>query len=237
MPPVTYPAPPDGSSATFAILAVASAAARLALPQECALGRAVREADTGCIYALVPNGNAATAGDWVMLFGVMVLDSAPLMDTKATGTLTMAGNMVANKIVTIGDRVYTARANPAAANEFKVGADAGASLDNLIAAINGAAGAGTLYGTGTVAHALVTGSAGAGDTLVATAKDYGIAGNAIVSTTNANGSWGAATLAGGVTGTVPAYLGQEAIVGDYFYKATSIFPAVWIGPIPAEVIT
>lgn len=120
--------------------------------------------------------------------------------TRATGTLTFGANAADGKIVTVGTRVYTFKTALTAANQVKIGADASASLDNLIAAVNGAAGAGTTYGTGTVAHTLVTAAAGAGDTAVFTAKAYSSSGNAIVSTTDVgSGSWGAATLTGGVT--------------------------------------
>lgn len=117
----------------------------------------------------------------------------------ATGTLTLTGNAVAAETVTIGTRTYTwVAAAGATADEVEIGADASASLDNLIAAINGAAGAGTIYGTGTVAHAQVSAATGAGDTMVATARTAGVAGNSIATTeTMTNGSWGAATLTGG----------------------------------------
>jgi hypothetical protein len=103
--------------------------------------------------------------------------------------------------VTIGARVYAwvaALSSPAVANEVLIGGSASASIDNLIAAVNGAAGAGTTYSTGTVAHADVTASAGTGDTMDVVADVAGSAGNAIATTeTMAAGSWGAATLTGG----------------------------------------
>lgn len=120
-----------------------------------------------------------------------------------------------------------------AANEFQIGGSASVSIDNLIAAITAAAGAGTLYGTGTVVHALATAAAGAGDTLVATAKANGPDGN-LISTTDANGEWGAATLEGGTLGTAPDFLNQDCIVGAAtFYKALQVDPPVWVGPFPS----
>ena len=118
----------------------------------------------------------------------------------------------------------------------KISVGAGTKLDNLIAAITGGAGigtgAGTLYGTGTVTHALATAAVAAGDTLLATALSYGVAGNAIASTaTLANGSWAATTLLGGLAGTAPSYLGQDCLVGTTAcYKAISLTPPIWIGP-------
>jgi hypothetical protein len=118
----------------------------------------------------------------------------------ATGTLTAASNPSNNDTVTIGSRTYTFKTSlTPTANEVLIGVDASASLDNLIAAINGAAGAGTTYASGTTAHANVTAAAGTGDTMDVTAKVAGTAGNAIATTeTGTNLSWGSATLTGGV---------------------------------------
>lgn len=119
------------------------------------------------------------------------------LQTAAAGTLTFSGVSVEDETVTIGTRVYTFKDSPASANQVKTGADAAESIANLVAAINGAAGAGTLYGTGTVAHAQGT-AAAVGSTLVFTSTLYGTAGNALATTeTMTNASWGAATLAGG----------------------------------------
>lgn len=124
----------------------------------------------------------------------------------ATQTLTLTGLPLADETVTIGDRVYTWKAALTGSNQVLIGADASASLDNLIAAVNGAAGAGTTYGTGTVTHAYATAAAGAGDTMVVTARTPGTVGNELASTeTLTNGSWGAATFAGGVDPTAAEF--------------------------------
>lgn len=128
--------------------------------------------------------------------------------TKATGTLTLALNPVADETVTIGAVTYTFKAAPiATANEVKLGASASATLDNLIAAINRTAGAGDLYGSETVIHPTVTAAAGAGDTMTLTAKTAGTEGNAIATTetlAGAGNQFGAATLTGGVSGDTVA---------------------------------
>lgn len=118
----------------------------------------------------------------------------------AAGTLTLTGNAVANETVTIGGKTYTWKASvTTGANEVKIGASASDSLDNLIAAINHGAGSGTVYGSATTAHPSGTAAAGAGDTLVFTATAIGTGGNSIATTeTMTNGSWGAATLTGGL---------------------------------------
>jgi hypothetical protein len=129
------------------------------------------------------------AGTWDITTGV-----------AATQTLTFTDVAVADETVTIGTKVYTWKATPTAANHVKVGASAAACVTNLVAAINETAGSeGTLYGTGTVAHASVTAADGTGDTVDITARSEGTTANAIATTeTMTNASWGAATLAGGV---------------------------------------
>ena len=70
----------------------------------------------------------------------------------ATGTLTFTDVGVADQTITIGDVTYTWKATVSAANEVDIGADAAGCAANIAAAINAGAGAGTIYGTGTVAN-------------------------------------------------------------------------------------
>jgi hypothetical protein len=117
----------------------------------------------------------------------------------ATGTLTLGANAADGKVVVIGTRTYTFKDTlTGAADEVLVEASASASLDNLIAAITAGAGVGVKYGTGTVAHAVVTAVAGDGDTMVATAKAVGFAGNVASTTDIATSSWASGTLIGGI---------------------------------------
>ena len=118
---------------------------------------------------------------------------------KATGTLTTS-NVLANlETLTIGTIVYTFKTTLAGAFDVLVGASLSASLDNLKAAINRAAGEGSTYGYGTVAHPQVTATTKTGTTLLIEAKAEGTAANAITTTsTAATGAWGAVTLAGGI---------------------------------------
>ncbi len=142
----------------------------------------------------VSNGATVTIGTKVYTYRVFI----------ATGVLTLTGNAVAGQTVTIGSRTYTfATTVDTAANEVEVGATASDSIDNLIAAINGAAGGGTTYGSNTLIHPTVTAAVGAGDTMGLVAKSAGTAGNLITTTETlvGNGSWGAATLTGATGGT------------------------------------
>ena len=122
-----------------------------------------------------------------------------LTEVKATGTLTLSANVTDGNSVLIGTTKYTFKEILGAAYDVKIGASASDTIDNLIAAINGAAGEGTTYGDGTEGHLLVSAAAGAGDTMTVTALLPGIAGNNIA-TTELSGvcSWGAGTLGSGV---------------------------------------
>ena len=121
---------------------------------------------------------------------------------KAKGTFTAAA-VTALDQVQIEDTVYTfvaALTAPAVAYEVVKGANDNAALNNLIAAINGADGEGTTYGTGTVAHIFVDAFTGAADTMIVKAKSVGVYGNSIgtpVAPTGTPGTWGATDLAGG----------------------------------------
>jgi hypothetical protein len=123
---------------------------------------------------------------------------------KATGTLTFSGVGTADDTITIGSKTYTLKAAPTTvANEVLIGASATATAANLIAAINGAAGAGTAYGSLTTAHPDVIASAGAAGVVEIQAKVAGQAGDAIATTeTGSNTSFGSATLTGGIGANV-----------------------------------
>lgn len=123
---------------------------------------------------------------------------------EAKGTLTIVNgqNAVAAETVTIGTTVYTWDAAPSAAYEVDVGADDDESCANLAAAINGGAGAGTKYGTGTVAHPDVVAFPGT-NIVILVAKVAGAAGNAIATTEDmTQGSFAAIVLTGGASGAV-----------------------------------
>lgn len=118
----------------------------------------------------------------------------------ADGTLTSDATAPANNdTVTIGARVYTFKTTlTGAANEVMIGASAAAALTNLKAAINAAAGAGSTYGTGTLAHADVLADTLTSTTLHVTARAAGPTANSEATTeTSAHLSWGMVTLAGG----------------------------------------
>jgi phage tail sheath gpL-like len=101
--------------------------------------------------------------------------------------------------VTIDETTYKFVSALAAANDVLIGAAKEKSAANLVAAINGAAGEGTLYGTGTVANEAVTATV-AEAVVTVTAAEAGTAGNSIVLTESSTAitASGSGTLAGGV---------------------------------------
>ena len=87
-----------------------------------------------------------------------------------------------------------------------IGGSASTTLDNLIDAINLGAGAGTDYATSMTLHSTVSAAAGAGDTMVATAKAGGTAGNSLATTETLGdvlSIWDAATLGTTTAGVNP----------------------------------
>lgn len=92
------------------------------------------------------------------------------------------------------------------ANEVSlVGADAGVVIQNLIAAVNGAAGAGTKYSSATAASTEMTAVLTSQFVMTVTAKVAGAAGNALAKTEDADElDWdgAGAVMTGGVTATL-----------------------------------
>lgn len=121
----------------------------------------------------------------------------------ASQTLTSdATNPSNDETLTIGANTYTFKDTlTGAANEIKIGASASVTLDNIKAAVNAGAGAGTTYGTGTTANASVRAHTKTATTILFVAKTPGVASNTVATTeTSAHLSFGAATLEGGVDG-------------------------------------
>lgn len=139
----------------------------------------------------------------------------------ATGTYTLsASNQPADgDTVVIGGVTYTFQTalstGPTVGYEVFIGAAQADTLNNLVAAINGAAGVGTTYSVGTVAHTQVT-AVRSTNTVVVTAIYAGTSSNAIATTeTGTNSSWGAATLTGGDGGAGWRELG--IIPGEWIF--------------------
>lgn len=118
---------------------------------------------------------------------------------NATQTLTFAANAADAETVTVGGQVYTWETGALdASGKVLVGASAAASAQNLFDAINGTGSPGVQYHASTPLNAQVRAISVTATTVVVQAKLGGTIGNLIASTeAMANGSWGAANLAGG----------------------------------------
>lgn len=164
----------------------------------------------GKVYSwdTVPHSTVAAsagAGDTMDVEAVTRGEAGDLIATTDTlsaggfGAGTLEGGVDA-ETVTIGSITYTFDAAPLIDEAYHVlvGADVDETLDNLEVAINGDTGSGTLYGTGTVAHPLVTGENQGDDSLdITTIEQTG----ATIATTETCGDagWGNATVQNGVT--------------------------------------
>jgi hypothetical protein len=92
----------------------------------------------------------------------------------------------------------------------------------LAAAINLAAGAGTTYAAATTLHPTVSAVGGA-STVVLSAKTAGTAGNAIATTeTLTNGSFGGATLSGGVSSVAASAYPRAVVLGGAAFAGISV---------------
>jgi hypothetical protein len=121
------------------------------------------------------------------------------VDITALGFFSLDEIPSNDETVTLGATTYTFKTTlTPAANEVLIGVDAAASIANLIAAINAATGAGTLYGAGTTANASATAELAYASALIATAITAGTVGNDVATTTTAeNGAWSGTTLENG----------------------------------------
>jgi hypothetical protein len=131
----------------------------------------------------------------------------------ATGKLSewAGANVKKNAGVTIGTNqyVFVQRLNNKVPNQIKIASTFNGSMNNLIAAINHSAGAGTVYSKPTpanplvIASPLVTTGSLTNHAFVLTAVTNGMAGNSIVTTTTStNLSWhGHGALFGGLNAT------------------------------------
>jgi hypothetical protein len=122
---------------------------------------------------------------------------------KATGKLSelTGANVKKGARVTIGNNQYlfVTQLTNKQPNLVKIGVNFDTSMNNLIAAVNGAAGAGTKYSKATVSNAVVRAGNLAAHAFTVTAATAGTPGNSIITwTTSTNLTWnGHVTLFGG----------------------------------------
>lgn len=139
-------------------------------------------------------------------YSFRVLNGAPPIDdtyieapyTRATGLFTFNGLPTASETITVGSQVYTWVSALTGADDIMIGATVDDCIDNLVSAMNADAGAGTKYGTGTLANADARADTYLSPQVWFTATVMGAAGNSVATTTTmADGKWRDATLIGG----------------------------------------
>lgn len=135
----------------------------------------------------------------------------PVNAVNATGTLTFTGVVADAQTVTIGSSIYEFKTSGSAGEgKIKVDVSGGVTASDAVTALVAAITANT--------DSVVTAVDGAGDTVVCTAKTAGTSGNSIATTeTCTNGSWGGATLTGGVNGTITTVTGMQYEDASYYY--------------------
>lgn len=160
-------------------------------------------------------------------------------DAKATNVLTLTANFADGDLVRIGTlsrgiKEYKAQTVLTDTDgNFLIGGTASISIDNLIAAILVASGAGALFASSTTKHPDVSAAAGAGDTLDATAIRKGVPSNSIAtSETSATAAWTTATLLGGTafTGTMDFRASQDDVEFSRI-EAEGLFDGVGIASV------
>lgn len=133
--------------------------------------------------------------------------------TAATGTLTFNTELPHDgDTVILGQTTYTFKtALTPTAGEVLIEATVTATIDNLVAAATGGAGAVTKYATGTVSQGAATASKASADTMLMTYNSVGFLGNEYdTAGTATHATWGAAKLAGGVD----AQAANDVLISD-----------------------
>lgn len=139
--------------------------------------------------------------------------------TAATQVLTVTDNFDDTETATIAGKVYTIRATPVADGDVDLGTNAAGTLLNLCAAINldptaGETGTTGDYDTAMTENPDVVCSAVSATTLTVLSKTPGTVGNSLATTeTTDEGSWGAATLSGGV-GDLESWVLSELLLNQ-----------------------
>lgn len=181
-----------------------------------------------CIPFVRTSGNVCTATAHGLQTGagpfkVNTTNGDPPSGITATVRASLAytpATDIEDETVTIDGKVYTWKNSPSADGEVDVDATNATAAENLAAAINLGAGAGTAYGVSMAENPDVTAEA-SGDTCLVTAKTTDAAvGNAIAVAEAAAGAWagGGVNLTGGVDG-VEYYI--IVLTDDTFSLATS----------------
>lgn len=183
--------------------------------------------------------------------GVSRLTSSGAMVAGVHGSSTLTPNTIATgNYVKIGDVIYTARnaayiaANGLAPYDVSMGASAGSDaefLDNLKLAINAGSGAGTAYGTFTVAHPYVIATTNTDTTQVIVTRTVGNAAytailNALGTTgTTTRTAWTATTI-GGATAAVTTDAALVTIGSKVYSVVSALSETSGATAVPYQVL-
>ena len=174
------------------------------------------------LSCLTNNGAIRTGANLANFIGqsssVSITPGSPA--TTASGTLSKVGNVNLQKqakvVIGTNQYVFVSQLVNKTANEVKLGSTLNGSISNLIAAINGAPGAGKIYSTATKSNLFVRAGALVGNSFTVTAAQTGAAGNAVpTTTTSARLTWnGHNTLFGGAN-AIPAVTNSSSFTVPY----------------------
>lgn len=164
---------------------------------------------TDAFVSMTATGNIGADPEFLFIADGTIL-WVYLEDGYATGTLTASGAIASGNQVRIGAVYYqftnasVDAGTPAGtgANPWLVamGGDTATALSNLFHAINDTGVPGTDYSTALTPHPAALAYSVTADSLHVRSQDFGITGNALVTTeTGANLAWGSGTLTGGGT--------------------------------------
>lgn len=147
--------------------------------------------------AALENGIFTIAGGARIIRGAMPfagLDIVVTNETPKFAVYTLAGNLTAADTVTVNGVVFTVVASPSTAGHVDLGADAETTIDNLVAAINAGAGAGTAYVELSAANRAILRNAGVvARKLTASTMEVVSFTTLTVAESGSNSSWGTVT--------------------------------------------
>jgi hypothetical protein len=212
------------SRASLELRAAAVSVTASDYPNDSTLEQAVlyAEKQQGAVGAVAASGTltsdatAPSNNDTVTIDTHVYTFKTTLTEVYASATCTSNNTQVtANDTVTLGSITYKFVGTlTGVANEVLLQTDADTSLTHLASAINGTTGAGTTYGTGTVANTAATSSATpTSHVLTFTAVALGTAGNSVVL------SKSAATLT--VTGSGHLAGGVDPVADEVLINSTA----------------
>ena len=146
------------------------------------------------------------------------LDVIVTNEVPRTAVYTLAANLTAADTVTVNGVVFTVVASPSAAGDVDLGASAEVTIENLVAAINGGAGAGTAYvAVSTADRAILTNAGITALKLTAAKLEVEAFVTLTVSEAGAQSSWGTVTehmIAGAYNSTTIALPSAGATVKE-----------------------